>query len=300
MNYKKLKELTGHSAGIYSLAFDGNFLYSGSADKFITRWDLTLGTQDKFAIKFDNPVYSICLINENKQLVVGLSTGDLHIFELVSRLEIKYFTQHVKAIFAIVENPFKKQFYTADADGNLAVWNSETLELLIYLPLDCGKIRRIKSSSNGENIAIVGQDGFVRIFETTFFNEVSCFKAHENGATAIMFNPKNESQIITGGKDALLKIWEWNSALLIQQIPAHNFVIYDIIPLEDGDSFASCSRDKSIKIWKLEDYSFQHKIDFKLGGHRHSVNCLIGIKNTLFCSGGDDKRIILWELDSPN
>ena len=134
MIFKKLKELTGHSAGIYSLAFDGDFLYSGSADGFVTRWDITLGIQDKFAIRFDNPVYSICLINDNQQLVAGLSNGDMHVFDLESRLEIKYFTQHTKAIFALSENPFKKQFYSADADGNLAIWNAETLDLLIYLP----------------------------------------------------------------------------------------------------------------------------------------------------------------------
>ena len=50
MNYKKLKELTGHSAGIYSLAYDGNFLYSGSADGYVTRWNLELGIQDNLTI----------------------------------------------------------------------------------------------------------------------------------------------------------------------------------------------------------------------------------------------------------
>lgn len=295
MIFKKLKELTGHSAGIYSLAFDGDFLYSGSADGFVTRWDITLGIQDKFAIRFDNPVYSICLINANRHLVVGLSTGDLHIFDLESRLEIKYFTQHTKAIFAISENSFKKQFYTADADGNLAIWNAETLDLLIYLPLDCGKIRRIKSSSNGVYFSLVGQDGLVRVFDTTFFNEISSFIAHKNGATALLFHPKNDGQIITGGKDALLKIWDWKTAQVIQEIPAHNFVIYDIISVDNGDSVATCSRDKSIKIWKSEDFAFQQKIDFKFGGHRHSVNCLFELNRNMFCSGSDDKRILFWE-----
>ena len=295
MIFKKLKELTGHSAGIYSLAFDGDFLYSGSADGFVTRWDITLGIQDKFAIRFDNPVYSICLINDNQQLVAGLSNGDMHVFDLESRLEIKYFTQHTKAIFALSENPFKKQFYSADADGNLAIWNAETLDLLIYLPLDCGKIRRIKSSSDGTYFSLVGQDGFVRVFDTTFFNEISSFIAHKNGATSLLFHPKNDSQIITGGKDALLKIWNWKTAQLIQEIPAHNFVIYDIISISNGDYIASCSRDKSIKIWKSEDYSFQQKIDFKFAGHRHSVNCLFELNRNMFCSGSDDKRILLWK-----
>ena len=295
MIFKKLKELTGHSAGIYSLAFDGDFLYSGSADGYVTRWNLTLGIQDKFAIRFDNPVYSICLINDNKQLVAGLSNGDIHIFDLESRLEIKYFTQHTKAIFAISENSFKKQFYTADADGNLAVWNSETLDLLIYLPLDCGKIRRVKSSSNGAYFSLVAQDGFVRVFDTTFFNEIARFKAHENGATAVLFHPKNDGQIITGGKDALLKIWDWKTAQLMLEIPAHNFVIYDIISVNNGDSIATCSRDKSIKIWESKDITFQQKIDFKFAGHRHSVNCLFELNSNMFCSGSDDKRMLIWE-----
>ncbi len=295
MIFKKLKELTGHSAGIYSLAFDGDFLYSGSADDFVTRWDITLGIQDKFAIRFDNPVYSICLINDNQQLVAGLSNGDMHVFDLESRLEIKYFTQHTKAIFALSENPFKKQFYSADADGNLAIWNAETLDLLIYLPLDCGKIRRIKSSSDGTYFSLVGQDGFVRVFDTTFFNEISSFIAHKNGATSLLFHPKNDSQIITGGKDALLKIWDWKTAQLMQEIPAHNFVIYDIISVNNGDSIASCSRDKSIKIWESEDFAFQQKIDFKFAGHRHSVNCLFELNRNMFCSGSDDKRMIIWE-----
>lgn len=295
MIFKKLKELTGHSAGIYSLAFDGDFLYSGSADGFVTRWNLELGIQDKFAIRFNNPVYSICLINENKSLAVGLSTGDLHVFDLESRLEIKYFTQHTKAIFAISENSFKKQFYTADADGNLSIWNSETLDLLIYLPLDCGKIRRIKSSSNGTYFSFVAQDGFVRVFDTTFFNEIASFKAHENGATALLFHPKSDGQIITGGKDALLKIWDWKTAQLMQEIPAHNFVIYDIILVDNGDFIATCSRDKSIKIWESENFIFHQKIDFKFAGHRHSVNCLFELNRNMFCSGSDDKRMLIWE-----
>lgn len=294
MNYRKPKELTGHSAGIYSLAYDGSFLYSGSADGFVTRWNLELGIQDKFAIQFNNPVYSICFINENQHLVVGLSTGDLHIFDIANRTEIKYFTQHTQAIFVVSVNAFKKQFYAADAAGNLSIWDSEKLELLVYLPLDCGKIRRMEIFSNGEFVALVSQDGFVRIFDTLLFNEISCFNAHLNGGTAVLLNPRNSNQLLTGGKDALLKIWDWKTGQLIQEIPAHNYVLYDIISIENGESFATCSRDKSIKIWNSTDFSFQQKIDFKYAGHRHSVNCLLEISPNLFCSGSDDKKIILW------
>lgn len=297
MNFRKLKELTGHSAGIYSLAYDGNFLYSGSADHFVTRWNLETGIQDKFSIQFENPVYSICLFNENKFLAVGLPTGDLHIFDLEQKKEIKFFTQHKKALFALTENVRKKQLYVADAEGNLSVWDAISLELLIYLPLDCGKIRRIAVSNQGDYFILTGQDGFIRVFDSEFFNEMATFHAHKDGVTAVMFHPKNVDWILSGGKDALLKCWNWKEGKLLVEIPGHNYVIYDIVSINNGEQFITASRDKTIKVWNTDQLSFLQRLDSKVGGHRHSVNCLVRLDESKFVSGSDDKRVIVWGED---
>lgn len=298
MIFHKRKELTGHSAGIYSLAYDDRYLYSASADKFVARWDLETGLQDKFAIRFENPVYSIALLRNNSLLIVGLANGDLHVFDLEQRQEIKYFTQHLKAVFAIAENKLKEQFYTADADGNLAVWDLKTLDLLVYLPLDCGKIRRINVSNDGENFALACQDGSVRIFDCTFFNESTLNHAHKDGATTVLFHPQNLDLIITGGKDALLKLWNWKTGDLNMEIPAHNYVIYDIVALNNGANFITGSRDKTTKVWNTETMTFLQRLDLKAGGHKHSVNCLVKLNEECFASGSDDKRIIVWEKES--
>jgi WD40 repeat protein len=294
MIFQKLKELSGHSAGIYSLAFDGQYLYSASADNFVARWNLETGIQDKFAIKFESPVYSISLLNINNFLAVGLANGDLHIFELATRQEIKFFTQHRKAIFAITENKPKNQFYTADADGNISIWSSISLELMLYLPLDCGKIRRINVSKEGSYFALACQDETIRIFDTLVFNETNVLSAHKNGATAVLFHPIFEDLLFSGGKDALLKLWNWKKNVLIEVIPAHNFVIYDILAINKGENIITSSRDKTIKIWDTQSLSFLQRLDLKLGGHKHSVNTILSLSEDLFCSGSDDKIIKIW------
>jgi WD40 repeat protein len=68
MRFSKLKEISGHAAGIYSLAFDGELCYSASADRYVTRWNLATGLQDKFAIRFDASVYSIAIEGTTKRL----------------------------------------------------------------------------------------------------------------------------------------------------------------------------------------------------------------------------------------
>lgn len=295
MRFRKQKEILGHAGAIYAGGVHESLIYTGSADKHLVRWLSKEGIQDKFAIRFEQSIYAMEFI-ANDILVAGLADGGIHIFDLSERKELKYYTQHTKGIFSIRRNANKHQFYVGDADGNLSIWDEKTLELLIYLPLDSGKIRDISVSANGEHFVLACQDGTIRVFESNFFNEIKTIDAHKGGATSVMYHPLNEGKLISGGKDALLKSWDIETERELDSIPAHNFAIYSIIPLDNGKHFATASRDKTIKIWG-EDLSFKLRLDFKEGGHRHSVNQLMKIDEHTFASVSDDKKIILWEAD---
>lgn len=295
MPFKKQQEILGHAGAIYTCACKDGFVYTGSGDNYVARWNLETGEQDKFAIKFDESVYSLVFLNENL-LVVGLANGHLHIFDLDQNQEVKFFTQHTKAIFALAFNETKKQLYAADADGNLSIWDTEKLSLLIYLPLDAGKIRDIVISDRGENFSLACQDGTLRVFESGFFNEIKTIDAHKNGTTALLYHPSDENRLISGGKDAMLRVWDLNTEKCIQEIPAHNFAIYSIQAINKGERIVTASRDKTIKVWS-QDLEFQERLDLKVGGHKHSVNKIRPLDSKRFVSVSDDKKIIVWELD---
>jgi WD40 repeat protein len=290
--FSKKQTLSGHAAAVYSLAFDNEFIYSASADKYVTRWDLVLGTQDMFAIKFSNSPYSICLFDSNSKLAVGLDNGNLHFFDLKERKELKFYVQHKTGIFSILENPTKQQLYTTDAEGNLAVWNTQDLQLQLILPFDCGKIRRMALNPEGSKLFLACQDGTVRVLETDFFNQLEDFFAHVDGASSIAVNPQN-TLLFTGGKDAILRIWDLQTFQQVKAIPAHNYVIYDIQFLSD-EQLITVSRDKSIKIWDAITLTVAQKIEFKNGGHIHSVNKIQRIDSDTFVTCSDDKRVFVW------
>ena len=73
MSYHKQIEIREHSGAVYDVCFDGTYLYSASADKFVTRWNLETGQQDNFAIKFEQSPYAID-INGNL-LIIGLANS---------------------------------------------------------------------------------------------------------------------------------------------------------------------------------------------------------------------------------
>ncbi|MCH2224669.1 MAG: hypothetical protein MK066_07865 [Crocinitomicaceae bacterium] len=293
MLFRKQKEILGHSGAVYSGAAKNAVIYTGSADKYLVRWLSKEGIQDKFSIRFEKSIYAIELLANNR-LIAGLSDGGIHIFDLDERKEIKYYTQHTKGIFSIRRNLEKQHFYIGDADGNLSVWDENTLELLLYLPLDCGKIRDITVSQNGGQFVLACQDGTLRIFESNFFNEIKTIVAHKGGSTSVIYHPQDETRLISGGKDAHLKSWDLSTEGEIDSIPAHNFAIYSIISLGNGTHIATASRDKTIKIWD-KDLVFKQRLDHKFLGHRHSVNQLMKIDENTFVSISDDKKIIFWE-----
>lgn len=289
MILKKL-EIREHGGAIYSCDFSDGFLYTGSADNYVTRWYVNSGEQDKFAIKFEQTIYAIKVI-ESQFLVAGLANGDVHVFDLADRKEIHFFQQHKKAIFSIAYNSVKKQLYISDADGNLSVWNSSDFKQLLYLPTDTGKIRDIEVSEDGELIYLACQDETIRCFDTTSFNEIRTWNAHKNGSNALLLT---KNGLLSGGKDAMLRLWDVQKEEQLTEVPAHNFAIYDL--KKWGDFILSASRDKAIKIWD-KDLNFIHRLDARTKGHSHSVNRLSVLDESTFASVSDDRRIIIWERE---
>lgn len=285
-----LKTITGHAGAIYDACVSGNFLFTTSADRYTVRWKIKEGVQDKLAIKSDNSAFRICLLKNSETLVIGSSKGNLHCIDLNSKQEIKNLAQHKSSIFSLTENTHRNVFYSTDAEGYFCVWDSDTFELKLTLPFACGKIRNCAINEDGSLVSLSCKDGKIRILETGFYNEIITLKAHKDGANISLFDG---ACLISGGKDAFLKQWNWKQEKLIKEIPAHNFAIYDIIKL-DGQ-YITASFDKTIKIWD-KDLNVIKRLDRKDGGHVHTVNRLVAFNQKEFFSLGDDKKIIHWQI----
>ena len=295
MHVEKLLELNGHNGAIYTVDHLEKFIFTGSGDRFVAKWNLKTGIQEAFSIRCDQAIYQIKLICNKTILLIGTSSGAIHVINLSDRKEIKHFIAHNVAIFAFEEILEINQFYVGDANGNLSVWNSLSWEMMLFLPLNVGKIRCIRISNDRKSIYLACQDGTIRQFDTKNFNEINCWQAHDTGANSIIESQDNK--LYSAGKDGYIRIWELGSPpLCIKQIPAHNFGIYDLLFMQNGKSMLSISRDKSIKLWDIDSMKVIQKLERKHGGHSHAVNAITKISETEFVSVGDDKRLIYWDI----
>jgi WD40 repeat protein len=289
---QKIREIREHAQGIYDLAVSREVgVFTCSGDGFVVLWDVESGKQNPFAVKTSVPAYAVA--NSEELLFIGLNNGDLHWVNLISKEEVKFFQQHISAIFSLVFDHKNGVLVSTDADGFVGVWDTVNMTLNLFFQIPIGKIRAVAFSNDSKLLALGGQDGSIVVLETEFFNEVNRFYAHQNGVTALAFHPDGTA-ILSGGKDAFLRVWDISTWTKLKAFPAHLYAIYGIAFSPDGSLFASCSRDKTIKIWNAVDFSISKKLDVKAGGHQHSVNALHWSEEGLI-SVSDDRRLILWQ-----
>lgn len=268
--------------------------FSCSADHFVALWKSKPLSQQSLAIKHEHAVYACTYIPDYHYLIAGLSNGDFHVIDTEGKKELRHIQHHHQGIYDFAFDRSDHQLIVAGGDGQLSVWSLPDFKLIRSIPLCQEKIRQITISSDQSMLAIACGDGKVRVTDLIFFNEIGTMDAHENGATAVAWHPV-KPVLVTGGKDAFLKIWNVNDQFKpVLGLPAHQFAIYSIVFDETGQFCFTGSRDKTIKIWDAMSFSPLQRIGPGTDGHTHSVNKLLWLNKHLV-SCGDDRKINIYE-----
>jgi WD repeat-containing protein 61 len=293
--------LKGHQGAIYALQKgpEPGMIFSAGADKVVSAWNLQTKENHPFLARFPSPVYSLCYIPERNLLIAGTSSGAIHLIDLDKKTELKILRHHTAQIFDIRYSILNNSFYTLGGDGNMGVCSLDSLSLTQLIKLSSAKLRQMDLNSEETELVVACGEGDLIILNTSTLREEKRFHAHDFSANSVKYHP-NGTTLISGGKDALLKVWDRkNEFANLHTIPAHNYAIYSIDFSPDARFFATASRDKTVKIWDATTYQFLLRLDKDTHrGHVNSVNTLMWSQNPLcLVSAGDDRSLIVWEIE---
>ena len=96
-----------------------------------------------------------------------------------------------------------------------------------------------------------------------------------------------------GGDEAIINLFS-NSLEHIGYFSGHKHLISCLCTISNK-ILGSGSRDKTIKIWNIEDRSIMST----LSGHTKGVNALCNVKEGVLVSGSDDNSLIIWSESLP-
>jgi WD40 repeat protein len=299
----KVFQFSGNEGALYGLGQGmlNHSVFSCGSDKVIRQWDLKNGTALNFALRFPMTLYSLLYVPDKNILVTGTADGTFVALNLHDKSVLKEVKAHRSPLFDLAYSKRNNCFVVAASEGSISFIDAHSFELKSTIKLCIEKVRCLALTADESELAIACGDGSIRIFDMATLLEKVRFNAHQFSANSVIFHPDGK-HLISGGKDAMLSIWERNLAGEFDKlvsIPAHNFAIYSIVFHPNGKLFATASRDKTIKIWDATNFNFLLRISKEnQEGHINSVNKIYWSDyNNYLVSTGDDRSIITWKID---
>lgn len=285
MIFKAIRQVQLHNNPIYSIAQNGEVVFSSSSDGTVKKFNLTTMKLEPFTVRTSNTCISLHVL-QNGWLCLGLLNGDFHLLDPKTNQEIFTYSFGGKGVFSIDSSSDLGHLYIGLLSGEIAVLAIDTLTFLFLDSVASDKIRSVIWSWEHQRLFVSSKDGSIVLFNPTTWEVEHSWKGHELGSNAIVC--LNDRRLITGGKDGYIRVWSDDQWKLEHAFPAHRGVVYSMAVM--GEFLISASRDKSIKVWSLVDYSPIQK----LTAHRQSVNALVQQNEHSFVSVSDDGTLIFW------
>jgi len=184
--------------------------------------------------------------------------------------------------------------------GNIFIWDYNTQTLVKQLEVCNLPVRCAKFVTRKQWIVTASDDMHVRAFNYNTLEKVHEWEAHSDYIRYVAVHP-NMPYVLSSSDDMSIKLWDWEKNWTCTQVfegHAHYVMMCQWNP-KDSTIFASCSLDRSIKVWGITGGNAN--AHFTLSGHQKGVNCVeyapTGEKPYLI-SGADDRTVRVWDYQT--
>jgi WD40 repeat protein len=295
---EKLNTLDGHRDCVYTLESgqSDHIFYSAAGDGMIVRWNLDDPENGELLAKMKNSVYAIHYREDENLIIAGQNFEGIHFIDLLSKTETGSVKISNAQIFDI--KSFGNKIFVASADGTLYVIDIITRAFIKKVKLSESSIRTIAINQRLGDLALGLSDNTIRVLDLNSLEPKYLVHAHKLSVFSLAYDPISNN-LISGSRDAHLKCWSSvNQYKLQESVVAHMYAINAVSISPANDFFLTCSMDKTIKVWDLQNFRLLKVIDkSRYAGHATSVNKVLWAnKPGHFLSCSDDKKISVWEL----
>lgn len=301
---KIIKEITlvstliGHQNPIFTLAQPehSNFLYTGGNDKGVVEWDLSTMRFNRVLCQVNSSVYTLLSIPDSTLLAIGMRSGQIMIVDRETQSLRANLNTEKGAVFSLQIIPRKRELIAIGEEGVAYVWDLDSFELLYRFKISDTTVRVIAVDPEGTFLAFGDKQGYIYLYSLADFQFITKQKIHDLAVTSLLFHA---GYLFSGARDA--KMTKLNRANLSVEhsITAHMFTVYGIEQSYAEDLIATVSRDKTMKVWRIKDFSLVKNISRDRGFDSHilSINALLW-KNKHLYTVSDDKTVKIWKIDS--
>jgi WD40 repeat protein len=260
-DWRCVQTLAGHEKRVNAIAIspDGQIIASGGADKIIKLWHLTTGEVRTLRGHRDS-IRAIAFSPDGQLLVSSGNDCTIKIWQLAKSKKPLTLKGHYGFINSIAISPDGQILASADEGetSELKLWRLPHGEQIAYSGTDY-YVSCVAFSPDGLLLAIGRSFEGIKLWQISTRQEI-CILKRSGTVTSLTFSP--DGQLLANSNAGnTIKIWQLNSGeelFTLKTHPAkfnstkrHTAKVNSVAFSPDGQTLASGSDDKTIKIWQL-------------------------------------------------
>jgi WD40 repeat protein len=266
------------------------WIFSGTADGQIQRWNLATGELEEAITAHSKPVTDLALSPGSAYMASGSDDCTVQLWEKEKSTILGGHTHCVKAVAFSSDGTV---LASGSWDKTIRLWPVLSEAPISILAAHRLGVNTLAFSPQGNLLASGGLDREVLIWDWRSYQLRQRLTGHTHAVTALAFSP--DGQILaSGSNDGTIRIWKrlTRQFSLQKTLSAHAWTVSSLAFSATGAFVFSGSWDHTIKIWDIETGQ-EAAI---LRGHTDSVLAIaLDESRQLLASSSRDQTIRMWE-----
>lgn len=293
----------GHEKCVWGVVFapDGQHFYSGGEDNYIRYWDLHTGECLKIFTGHTQWIMAIALSPDGLQLASASMDGTIKLWCTAAVNCLHTLSGHQAPVLSVAFSPNGRILASGSYDQTVRLWNTRSGACTQILKKHTNRIWCVKFHPNGNLLASGGDDHTTRFWNPATGEPTNTLQGHSNGIYAISLHP-NGTLLASAHEDQTVRLWQVPPETMttaqitlepFQTLRGHQNRILAIAFSPDGNTLASGSLDRTIKLWNPKT----HQCRLTLQCHQSWIwDIAFHPNSNTLASASYDRTVKLWDV----
>lgn len=229
------------------------------------------------------------------KVAFGLEDNSVKVFDAAKLQSIMTLVGHPQPVYALAFSKDGTRLLTADVTARIYLWDMKTGKKVKEFAREKGHTKSIKAiafSPNGKDFATVGDDDFLKIWNTGGANPVASVPGAGANFYGVAFTPSGA--VLTGTLTSEVRLYSRTGQLVAKMAAPGSNGINGLSANWNGNT-VSASRDGKLVSWNV---SGRKRAGAFLGHTDWAMNAAVSPNGLVGASSGSDGRVVLWQLKS--